>query len=279
MNTGSTNDTHAPGTSRSARGAGSSAAARATSRRSAAKRGAQTARHGDAVSARVGLDRPVGRVSIAASSIAEGRIFTCDPVNHRIDVSDASLRPLFSFGGFGSEPGQFNQPTDVALVPLGPPDARSGAAALALVVADRDNHRIQIFELDGALIACIDPWRGRSRHVELLPRGGWPYFRINPIPQLVLPARLEWRQGFLEVMSAEGHIVQLDLALTLLPDFDTWLGSATRSVARQALEHFRRRPAGHSIPESYLHAIRDKVRAGFTLVAGGADGARRPSAD
>ena len=267
MNTESTNDTHGSGTSRTARSTSSSRQAGTVTRRTTAKRDTQAAARGDAL-LRIGPDRPVGRVGFGATSSGPGRIFTCDPVNHRIDVSDTSLRPLFSFGGFGSEPGQFNQPTDVALVPLGATDEKTGASALALVVADRDNHRIQIFELDGALIVCVDPWRGRSRHVEFFSRAGWPYFRLNPIPQLVLPSRLEWRQGFLEVMSAEGHIVQLDLALTLLPDFETWLASAPRSVARQALEHFRRRPAGHSIPESYLQAIRDKVRAGFTVVTG-----------
>jgi hypothetical protein len=267
MNTGSTNDTHAR-TSRAARAAGSDPAVRATTRRSNGKRAAtHAARRGEAA-VRIGLDRPVGRAVLDATSSAPGRIFTCDPVNHRIDVSDTSLRPLFSFGGFGSAPGQFNQPTDVALVPLGLPDGDGGSAPLVLVVADRDNHRIQVFELDGALIACVDPWRGRSRHVELFSRAGWPYFRINPIPQLVLPSRLEWRQGALEVMSSEGHIVQLDLALTLLPDFEAWMASVPRSVARQALEHFRRRPPGHSIPESYLQSLRDKVRSGFTLVVG-----------
>ena len=268
MNTGTTNDTDVPRASRPARVAGSGPAAGTTARRSATKRGAHAARRGDTAVLRIGLDRPVGRVAVPATSSEPRRVFTCDPVNHRIDVSDASLRPLFSFGGFGSAPGQFNQPTDVALVPLGPPDEDARTPPLALVVADRDNHRIQVFELDGALIACIDPWSGRSRHVELFSRAGWPHFRLNPIPQLVLPSRLEWRHGFLEVMSAEGHIVQLDLALTLLPDFETWLASAQRSVARQALEQFRRRPPGHSIPESYLQSIRDKVRAGFTVVGG-----------
>ena len=268
MNTGSTNDMHVLRTSRAARAAGSGPAAVVTTRRAATRRGAQAARRGDAAALRSGLDRPVGRAALAASAGEPGRIFTCDPVNHRIDVSDTSLRPLFSFGGFGSEPGQFNQPTDVALVPLGPANEEAGTPPPALVVADRDNHRIQVFELDGALIACVDPWRGRGRHVELFPRAGWPYFRLNPIPQLVLPSRLEWRQGLLEVMSAEGHVVQLDLALTLLPDFETWLTSVPRSVARQALEHFRRRSPGQSLPESCLQSIRDKVRAGFTLVVG-----------
>jgi len=175
-------------------------------------------------------------VALSASPGQPGRVFTCDPVNHQIDVSDTSLRPLFSFGGFGSGPGQFNQPTDVALVPLGAADEQTDTPPLALVVADRDNHRIQLFELDGALIACIDPWRGRSRHVDLFSRAGWPYFRLNPIPQLVLPSRLEWRQGYLEVMSAEGHIVQLDLALTLLPDFETWLAEIEQARARHKPE-------------------------------------------
>ena len=272
MNTGSTNDTHVGATSPTLQPAGAIRAARTTTRRAVAKRGMTVRAQAAAVG--LGPERTVGRIGVSAGADMPGRIFTCDPVNHRIDVSDASLRPLFSFGGFGSQPGQFNQPADVALVPLGPSDDDAGTAPLALVVADRDNHRIQIFELDGALIACIDPWHGRGRHLELFPRAGWPYFRINPIPQLVLPARLEWRQGLLEVMSAEGHVVQLDLSLTLLPDFETWLGSASRSEAWQALEHFRRRPPGHSLPDSHLRSIRDRVRAGLTLIPGGAASAR-----
>jgi len=212
-------------------------------------------------------ERPVGQVRHSPGIGHPGRVYTCDPANHRIDVTDESLRPLFSFGTYGSGAGQFKQPTDVVLVPLGGMEDGPGDAPLALVVADRDNHRLQLFELDGAFIASIDPWMGRVRHVNWVARAGWPFFRVNPIPQLVLPSRLEWHHPRLDVMSPDGQVVSLDLHLALLPDFETWLAGASRSVARAALDHFRRRPIGPEIPESHLQAISAKVRAGLTLVS------------
>lgn len=212
-------------------------------------------------------ERPVGQVRHSPGVGHPGRIYTCDAANHRIDVTDESLRPLFSFGTYGSGPGQFKQPTDVVLVPLGATDAAPGEAPLALVVADRDNHRLQLFELDGAFIASIDPWLGRARHVNWVSRAGWPFFRVNPIPQMVLPSRLEWHHPRLDVMSPDGQVVSLDLHLALLPEFEAWLAMASRTVAKAALNHFRTRPPGCEIPESHLQAITAKVRVGLTLVA------------
>src|SRR6185436_6715353 len=108
MNTGSTNDTHAHHTSRAARVSGASRTAGSVPRRATARRSVRAVKP-DTVVPRPAPERVVGRVALSASPGQPGRVFTCDPVNHQIDVSDTSLRPLFSFGGFGSGPGQFNQ--------------------------------------------------------------------------------------------------------------------------------------------------------------------------
>ena len=217
---------------------------------------------------------PVGQVGLVGRDGQRGVLYTCDPEHHCIHVTDHAGHPLFTFGSQGSGPGQFKQPSDVALVPVGGVEDVRGHAPLALVVADRDNHRLQLFELDGALMGTIDPWQGRGRHIEWVARAGWPFFRLNPVPQLVLPSRLSWRHPYLDVLSADGQIVEIDLPLALLPDFETWLAQASRTEAKRALDHFRQRPAGVGLPEAYLRAITAKVRSGLTLITG--DPARRP---
>jgi hypothetical protein len=60
----------------------------------------------------------------------------------------------------------------------------------------------------------------------------------------------------------------MDLPLSLLPDFETWLSGASRTEARRALDHFRHRPAGSGLPEAYVRSITAKVREGLTVVGG-----------
>ncbi|MCB8944775.1 MAG: TIGR03663 family protein [Ardenticatenaceae bacterium] len=66
-----------------------------------------------------------------------GNIYVADSGNHRIQVFDASGNFLTSWGSFGSEAGQFNEPWGIV------------ADETAVYIADTWNHRIQKFSLDG----------------------------------------------------------------------------------------------------------------------------------
>ena len=73
----------------------------------------------------------------------DGRIFVADSGNARIQVFDADGAPITSWGSFGTEPGQFNEPWDLAV------DDQF------VYVADTWNHRIQKFTHDGELVGVF----------------------------------------------------------------------------------------------------------------------------
>ena len=77
--------------------------------------------------------------------------------NNRVQKFSADGEFLASFGGTGSEPGQFLVPHDIAMDSLG-----------RLFVADRDNNRVQIFDQDGAF---LDQWHqfGRASGLFIAP--------------------------------------------------------------------------------------------------------------
>lgn len=74
---------------------------------------------------------------------ADGTIYVADSGNHRVQVFDADGRFVRSFGGFGSEPGQFNEPWGIAV------------DELYIYVADTWNWRLQRFTLNGTLVNTI----------------------------------------------------------------------------------------------------------------------------
>ncbi len=83
------------------------------------------------------FNRPTG-VAVAAS----GDIFVSDGYgNARIHRFSASGRLLHSWGEPGGEPGHFRLPHDIAL------DSRG-----RLIVADRENSRLQLFDQEGSLL-------------------------------------------------------------------------------------------------------------------------------
>ncbi|NCD21875.1 MAG: hypothetical protein EOL90_02905 [Spartobacteria bacterium] len=77
------------------------------------------------------------------------RFAVADTANHRIQVlsfnpADGAISFEFAFGSYGSAAGQLNNPHDVAIGPDG-----------RFYVADKDNHRIQIFAPNGAPVSSF----------------------------------------------------------------------------------------------------------------------------
>lgn len=76
---------------------------------------------------------------------ADGRAYVSDGYNNsRVAVFDRNGAPLFSFGEFGSGPGQFSTVHSVAVAPDG-----------RVYIADRGNNRIQIFSADGKYLSEV----------------------------------------------------------------------------------------------------------------------------
>jgi len=213
--------------------------------------------------------RHPGRVTTPGILGTPGRTYVANLTGHCVDVLAEDGEPLFSFGEFGSGEGQFNEPADVVLATLrSRRDARGVMVAgrQVMVVADRGNHRLQLFGLDGTPVTVIDPWKARTRRVDVDDRSGWPFFRVNPVPQLVLPSALEWQFPFLFVTVGDEEVVAVDLELALLPDFRTWLDSASTVVVRDALSDGLRRSMRDQLPETFLWAMHERVRRDLRLV-------------
>ena len=94
-------------------------------------------RDGRFVTAMGGKDELMRPVGVAVND-ALGRVYVADAQGHRIVVYGTDGRQLFTFGGNGSEPGQFNQPSHIAM-------DRQGK----LYITDGFNFRVQIFDPDG----------------------------------------------------------------------------------------------------------------------------------
>lgn len=73
------------------------------------------------------------------------KVYVTDQKANRIQVFDLDGKFLFAFGKFGRGPGEFDQPEDLAF-------DRDGN----LIVADGDNHRLQVLTPDGRPIRVID---------------------------------------------------------------------------------------------------------------------------
>jgi hypothetical protein len=206
--------------------------------------------------------RPRGVALIASPELRGGRAYLCEPDGHRIDVLDQDYRPLFSFGGRGSALGLLESPSDLAIVWLdGAPPADRTAETAVLVVADRGNHRIQLFELNGAPICAIGGRAGTPSPNRWPMRSGWPFFRLVDPPALACPSRLEWHAPYLDVECAGGAMVRLDLAAALLPDFRTWIREAPARVLRQAFRRFAANPPRAEVPAGCLMQIMERLQS------------------
>jgi len=141
-------------------------------------------------------DEPAA-VSIDLSS-GERLTYRCDLEAHCVTVTNRRGEICFAFGGHGSRPGEFDLPMDVTVVapefegehlPVGL------RAALWLAVADYGNRRVQIFELDGALVGTVED--------------------IEPAA-IGQPCGLRWRAPLLDVDGVDGGTVRIHLAAALL---------------------------------------------------------------
>ncbi|MEM7115580.1 MAG: flippase activity-associated protein Agl23 [Chloroflexota bacterium] len=93
-----------------------------------------------------GFERDVADGLNAPRNIAiapNGRLVIADSGNHRIQLFDADGSQIRSWGSFGTEPGQLNEPWGIA------------ADSEFVYVADTWNHRLQKFTYDGELVAVF----------------------------------------------------------------------------------------------------------------------------
>lgn len=189
-------------------------------------------------------------------------VYVCDALAHSIHVLDTQGRWIESFGERGNAPGRFDHPSDATLVmPMFEGEDTAEYADGALVaVADRMNHRVQIFEPAGQFVTALgtpeatppatDP-SDADPTADSVTRDGWPFFRVTPNPVLSEPVRLRWRAPWLEVTEASGTSHRLDLAYAMLPRFEDWLASATLHALIAAQHHLRfcvRQTAGIALP-------------------------------
>jgi hypothetical protein len=170
--------------------------------------------------------RPAG-VAMLLGQNGFARVFLCDRDNHFVDVVDQDARPLFSFGGPGRRPGQFQDPCDVVVIP--PADqAPFGVEHVLVAVADRRNSRVQIFDASGTLIALLAPAEGKPR------RPGEPPVIRTPIMGTL--SRLAWVPPVLVACGSQGEAIRIDLGRALAPTGRTTTArSAIQGVLRRVL--------------------------------------------
>ena len=87
----------------------------------------------------IGLNRPEG-----VALDANGHIWIADTQNHRVLCVDQHGDIIHAIGSWGTFPGQFMEPSGI--------DAKDGR----VVVTDRLNHRVQIFDMETA--ALLESW-------------------------------------------------------------------------------------------------------------------------
>jgi hypothetical protein len=217
----------------------------------------------------------------AAPLPPRGRTFACCPDSHQICVIDSLGRLCEVFGEAGTGPGQFDQPSHVIVVSPrfegedAPGEGTSCAGIDLVAVADRGNNRVQIFEPEGQLVAIIGAPAGATETPTEWrdARAGWPFFRVGGDPRLEAPVRLEYADPLLVVVGADGSRTPIDLAAALLPSFDSWLATASRSMLAAAHHHFRHKVRSDMLAEP-LGAI-ETALGSASLEAGDVDAAAR----
>lgn len=106
--------------------------------------------------------QPFNQPTKVAFHPKSGNLYISDGYgNARVHVYSPAGERLFSWGDYGCEPGQFNLVHSVAL------DAQG-----RVYIADRENHRVQIFDDQGRYIT---QWHDLFRPCGLLIKGGRAY--------------------------------------------------------------------------------------------------------
>ena len=140
--------------------------------------------------------------AVACEHAGQRLTFSCESALHLVVVHAAAGAPHVAFGGFGRQPGAFDTPIDITLVQpefFGEPRLAGEQDPQFLAVADYGNARVQIFELDGALVATLD----------------------EGFESIGRPTRLTWRAPFLEVEGLEGARTRIHLGAALLANHAT----------------------------------------------------------
>jgi hypothetical protein len=125
--------------------------------------------------------------------------YRCDPRTHHVVVTDDGGNAVRAFGGHGRGPGRLDTPLDLAFVQpqfAGEHLPADSADAIWVAVADYGNRRVQVFELDGAVVGEVMLDGDDSR--------AWP------------PAAVAWRAPVLEIEGVEGARLRVHLSGALL---------------------------------------------------------------
>jgi len=188
-----------------------------------------------------GRDRPSGVAMLIGPDRGAARAYVCNRLAHSIDVFDPEGRRLLSFGAFGKLPGSFNEPADVLVLPTGSHLTHITAEPALVAVADRENHRVQIFEPDGTLRALLEWTRPLSR----FGRSRWRSILEIEVENLALPTRLEWHAPWLDITTYEQRVVRVDLERVCRAAAE----AANRRLVRRAAHRPSREwtPSGRSI--------------------------------
>jgi DNA-binding beta-propeller fold protein YncE len=104
------------------------------------RNGNELMRLGDGKAAPAQSGQPFNRPTDVTINPANGDIYVSDGYrNSRVHRFDATGHHIQSWGEPGADPGQFSLPHNIAMF-----------GDDAVIVADRENHRVQVFSLDGA---------------------------------------------------------------------------------------------------------------------------------
>ena len=157
---------------------------------------------------RVICDHPgPGVARIIFSETGRRLVFRCDPAAHTVTAIDHTGRVVFAMGRHGRELGQFDTPLDLVFVRpefFGEPMVPESLDMVWLAVADYGNRRVQVLELNGAVVGSVPTDLGDDA--------------------IGAPCGLRWRSPLLEIDGTDGGRSSMHLSGALL-----W--SATQSVS------------------------------------------------
>ncbi len=112
----------------------------------------------------------------------DGRVVVSDGYgNAHVHLFSPTGELITTFGEIGTDPGRFITPHAVCAI-----------GQDRIVVADRENHRLQLFALDGRL---LDVWQGFFRPQDIWSDGAGHLFVTDSVPSLALVTETGERLG------------------------------------------------------------------------------------